>query len=63
MLGLYDTPALDKNVYWALLTSLLFGNIKKNLTPNVIAIAKPIHKLMWIAITTPKNTTAKCKAK
>jgi hypothetical protein len=41
----------------------LLGNIKKNFTPKVIAIAKPIHKSMWIAMTTPKNNIAKCNAK
>ena len=41
----------------------LLGNIKKNFTPNVIAIAKPIHKSMWIDITTPKISIAKCNAK
>jgi hypothetical protein len=63
MLDLYDTKVLGKNVYWALKSSLLFGSIKKNFTPKVIAIAKPIHKSMWIAIIVPKKTIAKCNAK
>jgi hypothetical protein len=39
------------------------GNINRNLTVNNPMIAKPIHVETWIAIITPKNIIAKCKAK